>query len=81
MRGGSKTCSTCCRFRWTPPSLLTLPFVKVRYCGRSSPWLIVLLLAMLATTLMMVVPLIRRRRRLVDIRETASNVLAGHVGY
>ncbi len=60
------------------PSLLTLPFVGA-VLWSYSPWLIVLLLAMLATTLMMVVPLIRRRRRLVDIRETASNVLAGHV--
>ncbi len=60
------------------PSLLPLAFVGV-VLWSYSPWLIVLLLAMLATTLMMVVPLIRRRRRLVDIRETASNVLAGHV--
>ena len=34
---------------------------------------------MLAATLVMVFPLIRRRRRLVDVRESASNVLAGHV--
>ncbi len=60
------------------PSLLPLAFVGV-VLWSYSPWLIVLLLVMLATTLMMVVPLIRRRRRLVDIRETASNVLAGHV--
>ena len=60
------------------PSLLPLAFVGA-VLWSYSPWLIVLLLAMLATTLMMVVPLIRRRRRLVDIRETASNVLAGHV--
>jgi ATP-binding cassette subfamily B protein len=44
-----------------------------------SPWLIVLLIAMLLATLLMVFPLIRRRRALVDMRETASNVLAGHV--
>jgi len=44
-----------------------------------SPWLVVLLIGMLTTTLLMIVPLVRRRRRLVDVRETASNVLAGHV--
>ena len=44
-----------------------------------SPWLVVLLLSMLAATLGMVIPLIRRRRRMVDVRETASNTLAGHV--
>jgi ATP-binding cassette subfamily B protein len=46
---------------------------------RYSPWLVVVLLGMLTTTLAMVVPLIRRRRRLVDVREAASNTLAGHV--
>ena len=30
-------------------------------------------------TLLIVFPLIRRRQRLVDVREVASNVLAGHV--
>jgi ATP-binding cassette, subfamily B, bacterial len=44
-----------------------------------SPWLVVVLLSMLGATLAMVIPLIRRRRRLVDVRETASNALAGHV--
>ena len=34
---------------------------------------------MLVTTFALMVPLIRRRRRLVDIRATASNVLAGHL--
>ncbi|RPI52602.1 MAG: ABC transporter ATP-binding protein [Acidobacteria bacterium] len=60
------------------PTLLPLAFVGA-VLWSYSPWLIVLLLAMLLTTLIMVVPLIRRRRRLVDIREAASNVLAGHV--
>ena len=46
---------------------------------RSSPWLIAVLVGMLVTTFGLMVPLIRRRRRLVDIRETASNVLAGHL--
>jgi ATP-binding cassette, subfamily B, bacterial len=44
-----------------------------------SPLLIVLLIGMLATTFAIVFPLIRRRQRLVDVREAASNVLAGHV--
>ena len=44
-----------------------------------SPWLIVVLIGILATTLGLVYPLIRRRQRLVDIREAASNVVAGHV--
>ncbi len=60
------------------PTLLPLVFVGT-VLWTYSPWLIVLLLVMLSTTLVMVLPLIRRRRRLVDIREAASNVLAGHV--
>ena len=60
------------------PTLLPLGFVAV-VLWSYSPWLVAILLGMLTATLMMVVPLIRRRRRLVDIREAASNVLAGHV--
>jgi ATP-binding cassette subfamily B protein len=60
------------------PSLLPLSFAAV-VLWRYSPWLIVVLLGMLAGTCAMVVPLIRRRRRLVDIREVASNILAGHL--
>ncbi len=44
-----------------------------------SPLLILVLLGLMATTLAIVFPLIRRRQRLVDGREAASNVLAGHV--
>ena len=44
-----------------------------------SPLLIVALLGLLAGTFALVFPLIRRRQRLVDLREAASNVLAGHV--
>ncbi|HEY6509210.1 MAG TPA: ABC transporter ATP-binding protein [Vicinamibacterales bacterium] len=44
-----------------------------------SPLLIVVLMAMMATTFAVVYPLIRRRQKLVDVREAASNVLAGHV--
>ncbi len=46
---------------------------------RFSPWLMVVLLSMLAITFVVVRPLIRRRHRLVQIREEASNALAGHV--
>jgi ATP-binding cassette, subfamily B, bacterial len=59
-------------------TLLPLGFVGV-VLWAYSPWLIVVLLGMLSATVLMVFPLIRRRRMLVDIRETASNVLAGHV--
>jgi ATP-binding cassette subfamily B protein len=44
-----------------------------------SPWLILTLLGMLSLTLTIVLPRIRRRQALVDVREAASNVLAGHV--
>ncbi|MGH9242646.1 MAG: ABC transporter ATP-binding protein, partial [Vicinamibacterales bacterium] len=44
-----------------------------------SPWLIVVLAAMLTVTCAMIVPVIRRRRDLVDVREAASNVVAGHL--
>jgi ATP-binding cassette subfamily B protein len=44
-----------------------------------SPLLILALLTMLVATFALVLPLIRRRARLVDVREAASNTLAGHV--
>jgi ATP-binding cassette, subfamily B, bacterial len=44
-----------------------------------SPLLILVLLGLMGATLAMVFPLIRRRQRLVNDREAASNVLAGHV--
>jgi ATP-binding cassette subfamily B protein len=58
--------------------VLPLVFVSV-VLGAYSPWLIVVLLSMLAVTLAIVFPLVRRRQTLVDIREAASNKLAGHV--
>ena len=58
-------------------------FLPLAFAGavlwQYSPWLIVVLVGLLLTTFALMVPLIRRRRRLVDIRETASNVLAGHL--
>ena len=59
-------------------TILPLGFVGV-VLWRYSAWLVVLLMALLAGTFALVLPLIRRRRQLVDIREAASNVLAGHV--
>ena len=59
-------------------SFLPLGFAGV-VLWQYSPWLIVVLVGMLLTTFALMVPLIRRRRRLVDIREAASNVLAGHL--
>ena len=44
-----------------------------------SPWFVAVMLAMLSITLLMVYPLIQRRRALVDVREVASNVMAGHL--
>src|SRR5687767_9259861 len=58
--------------------VLPLAFVTV-VLWRYSPLLILVLLGMLAITVALVVPRIRRRRQLVDEREAASNVLAGHV--
>lgn len=59
-------------------ALLPIVFVAV-VLWTYSPWLIVLLVAMLALTFLMVFPLIRYGRMLVASRESASNVLAGHV--
>ena len=70
-------CSTSCRFRWRR-RVLSLGFAGV-VLWTYSPWLIVVLIGMLAATVAMVFPLIRRRRLLVDVRESASNVLAGHL--
>jgi ATP-binding cassette subfamily B protein len=44
-----------------------------------SPLLILTLLGMLTVTLVMILPLILQRRKLVDVREAASNRLAGHL--
>ena len=60
------------------PTVLSLVFAGVVLWSYSG-WLILILVGMLAATIVMVFPLIRRRRALVDVRESASNVLAGHV--
>jgi len=59
-------------------NLLPLAFAVV-VLGRFSPWLVVVLVSMLAITFAIVRPLLTRRHALVQIREEASNVLAGHV--
>ena len=58
--------------------IVPLGFVTV-VLWHYSPLLILVLLGMLSITVALVVPRIRRRRQLVDEREAASNVLAGHV--
>ena len=60
------------------PVLLPLAFVAT-VLWQYSLWLVVALLGMLSLTVALVFPLIRRRRALVDIREAASNRLAGHM--
>jgi ATP-binding cassette, subfamily B, bacterial len=60
------------------PNVLPLAFAAV-VLWSYSPWLIVVLIGMLAVTLAAVLPLIRRRQGMVDVREAASNTLAGHV--
>lgn len=59
-------------------NLLPLIFAIV-VLARFSPWLIVVLLTMLVVAFVVLRPFIRRRHRLVQIREEASNTLAGHV--
>ena len=59
-------------------NLISLVFAAV-VLWSYSPLLILVLLGLMGATLAIVFPLIRRRQRLVDDREAASNVLAGHV--
>jgi ATP-binding cassette, subfamily B, bacterial len=60
------------------PNFLPIAFVSV-VLWRYSPLLVLVLVGMMSVTCALVVPRIRRRRRLVDMREAASNVLAGHL--
>ena len=46
---------------------------------RFSPWLIIVLVGLLTLVILLIVPIIQRRKRLVDMREVASNKMAGHV--
>jgi ATP-binding cassette subfamily B protein len=59
-------------------NLLPLGFALV-VLAQFSGWLIAVLLSMLVIAFFCLRPLIRRRHRLVQLREEASNALAGHV--
>jgi ATP-binding cassette, subfamily B, bacterial len=59
-------------------NLLPLVFTLV-VLAQFSGWLIVVLLSMLVIAFLCLRPLIRRRHKLVQLREEASNALAGHV--
>jgi ATP-binding cassette subfamily B protein len=59
-------------------NFLPLGFVAA-VLWRYSPALILVLIGMLGATFALIYPHIRHRRRLVDIREAASNMLAGHL--
>lgn len=59
-------------------NVLPLIFVSV-ILWRYSPWLVLALLTLMAGALAMIVPLIKKRKKLTDIREAASNHMAGHI--
>ncbi|HET7302583.1 MAG TPA: ABC transporter ATP-binding protein [Candidatus Saccharimonadales bacterium] len=46
---------------------------------RFSPWLVVALIGLIGIAGVVIIPLTRKRKKYVDERETASNVMAGHV--
>ncbi len=77
MRAVLKTCSTSCSFQ-VLANVLPLGFVAF-VLWKYSPLLILTLVVMLVITFAIIWPRIRRRRKLVDIRESASTRLAGHV--
>jgi ATP-binding cassette subfamily B protein len=58
--------------------LIPLGFASV-ILWRYSPWLVLTLVVLITVVLCIIVPLTRKRKKLVDLRETASNVTAGHV--
>ncbi len=60
------------------PTMLPLVFVSA-VLWQYSPWLIVVLLTVLILTVLIILPLVRRGQALVDVREAASNVMAGHL--
>lgn len=60
------------------PTMLPLVFVAV-VLWHYSPWLIAVLLTVLVLTVAIILPLVRRGQALVDVREAASNVMAGHL--
>jgi ATP-binding cassette subfamily B protein len=57
-----------------------LPLIFVSFVlWQFSPWIVVSLLVMLMIALAVLIPLIKRRKALVDVREAASNHMAGHI--
>jgi ATP-binding cassette subfamily B protein len=44
-----------------------------------SPWLVLVLLSWFSLAIIVTLPLIRKRREMVTVRETASNVVSGHI--
>ncbi len=59
-------------------SLVPLLFAGV-ILWRFSPWLVLALVGLSVVVIAIIVPLTRARKKLVDVRETASNKMAGHV--
>jgi ATP-binding cassette subfamily B protein len=59
-------------------NVLPLIFVSI-ILWRFSPWLVVVLLGSITIALTIMLPLIKKRKHLVDLREAASNTMAGHV--
>jgi ATP-binding cassette subfamily B protein len=60
------------------PNLIPIIFVSI-VLWKYSPLLVLVLVGMMTLTCFLIIPRIRRRRQLVDLREAASNVLAGHL--
>ncbi|HEV2402862.1 MAG TPA: ABC transporter ATP-binding protein [Candidatus Saccharimonadales bacterium] len=54
-------------------------FFVIFVLWKFSPWLVFALLGMMGFALLLIIPLTKRRKKLVDLREAASNVMAGHV--
>jgi ATP-binding cassette subfamily B protein len=86
---GSLTKKTIGYARHFEPFMDTLAFNVVAYLlpllfagvilWRFSPWLVVTLVGLMSMVIVLVLPLTKRRKKLVDARETASNVMAGHI--
>ena len=59
-------------------SIIPIIFASV-ILWRYSPWLVVALVGLMSLVAVIVIPLTKRRMKLVDVREVASNTMAGHV--
>jgi ATP-binding cassette, subfamily B, bacterial len=58
--------------------VLPLIFVSI-VLWQFSPWIVAVLFVLMAVVIAILTPLIKRRKKLVDARETASNLMAGHI--